>query len=350
MKKNDILTLMLTLLCLTGCNKNTDKVVITGEIGGMATDTLYMYGADEGYDRIDTLFVDEKGKFSHTVRIDTLTSVYLLIGNRVEYPLYLDKGDKISIKGDTARLDLLEVSGNADNEALTAFMKETADDTKAVKRKKAEEFIKNHRHMLAGIYLLDRFLVDADSIDIEKVKGLMETMPGKLQDTRYVEWLKEKIAQAEKVQVDRYVPYFDLPNTKGKRINRLSEDFREKYLLVNFWASWADSLSNEYRNRELRQLYRKYKKNKYIGMLGVSLDVAPETWKAAVKKDSLEWEQVCDEGGLNSEAIAPYVVDGLPANVLISPEGRVVAKNIWGDALREKLEESAAELEKRKKK
>ncbi|GAE14242.1 adenosyltransferase [Bacteroides pyogenes JCM 6292] len=242
------------------------------------------------------------------------------------------------------------MNGNADNEALTAFMKETADDTEAVKRKKAEEFIKNHRHMLAGIYLLDRFLVDADSIDIEKVKGLMETMPGKLQDTRYVEWLKEKIAQAEKVQVDRYVPYFDLPNTKGKRINRLSEAFREKYLLVNFWASWADSLSNEYRNRELRQLYQKYKKNKYIGMLGVSLDVAPETWKAAVKKDSLEWEQVCDEGGLNSEATAPYVVDGLPANVLISPEGRVVAKNIWGDALQQKLEESAAELEKRKKK
>ncbi|GAE22586.1 DNA-glycosylase [Bacteroides pyogenes JCM 10003] len=171
MKKNDILTLMLTLLCLTGCNKKTDKVVITGEIGGMATDTLYLYGADEGYDRIDTLFVDEKGKFSHAVRVDTLTSVYLLIGNKVEYPLYLDKGDKISIKGYTARLDLLEVSGNADNEALTAFMKETADDTEAVKRKKAEEFIKNHRHMLAGIYLLDRFLVDADSVDIEKVKG-----------------------------------------------------------------------------------------------------------------------------------------------------------------------------------
>src|SRR3712207_9053702 len=103
-------------------------------------------------------------------------------------------------------------------------MKETADDTEAIKKEKAEEFIKNHRHILAGIYLLDRFLVDTDSIDIEKVKGLMETMPGKLQDTRYVEWLKEKIAQAEKVQVDRYVPYFDLPNTKGKRINRLSEE------------------------------------------------------------------------------------------------------------------------------
>ncbi|GAE14241.1 YzbB [Bacteroides pyogenes JCM 6292] len=98
MKKNDILTLILTLLFLTGCNKNTDKVVITGEIGGMATDTLYLYGADEGYDRIDTLFVDEKGKFSHTVRVDTLTSVYLLIGNRWNIRCISIKGIKSASK------------------------------------------------------------------------------------------------------------------------------------------------------------------------------------------------------------------------------------------------------------
>lgn len=340
---------MLTLLCLTGCNKKSDEVVITGEITGMGADTLYLYGADEGYDRIDTIFVNEKGRFSYTVRVDTLTSAFLLIGNTVEYPLYMDKGDKISIKGDTARLDILDVSGNTDNEGLTAFLKESAADVEAVKREKAEAFIKSHHSSLAGIYLLDRFLVNTDSVDIAKVKSLIESMPGRLQDTPYIERLKEKFDRMEKVQVDRYAPYFDLPNQKGKKVNRLSEAFREKYLLINFWASWNDSVADRQRSRELREIYRKHKKSKYIGMLGVSLDIDPEAWKAAIKRDSLDWEQVCDKGGLNSEIAVLYVVDRLPANVLLSPEGRIVARNIWGEALRKRLEEAVDELKERKK-
>ena len=59
---------------------------------------------DELYDRIDTIYV-ENDKFSYTTSVDTITSAYLLLKNRIEYPVFLDKGNKIKIKGDTINLN-----------------------------------------------------------------------------------------------------------------------------------------------------------------------------------------------------------------------------------------------------
>ena len=109
MKKSSILILI--IICLVGCKKGSNETTITGEIKGLGTDTLYLYGMDELYDRIDTIYV-ENDKFSYTTSVDTITSAYLLLKNRIEYPVFLDKGNKIKIKGDTINLNFLTISGN----------------------------------------------------------------------------------------------------------------------------------------------------------------------------------------------------------------------------------------------
>ena len=108
MKKSSILILI--IICLVGCKKGSNETTITGEIKGLGTDTLYLYGMDELYDRIDTIYV-ENDKFSYTTSVDTITSAYLLLKNRIEYPVFLDKGNKIKIKGDTINLNFLTISG-----------------------------------------------------------------------------------------------------------------------------------------------------------------------------------------------------------------------------------------------
>ena len=102
----------------------------------------------------------------------------------------------------------------------------------------------------------------------------------------------------------------------------------------------------------IREIYKKYKKNKYIGMLGISLDVDKQQWKDAIKRDTLEWEQVCDFGGLNSEVAKQYSVWKIPANILLSSDGKIVAKNLQGEELKKKIEkivEESAEKEKKNK-
>ena len=109
MKKSSILILI--AICLFGCSKSSKKVSITGEIEGLGTDTLYLYGMDELRDQIDTIFTKDD-KFSYSTPIDTITSAFLLIKNQIEYPIFLDKGNKIKIKGDTDNLEALTIYGN----------------------------------------------------------------------------------------------------------------------------------------------------------------------------------------------------------------------------------------------
>ena len=351
MKKNCILILI--AICLFGCGKTVQKEVsIIGEIKGLGTDTLYLYGMDEICDRIDTIFVKDD-KFSYSSPIDTITSAFLLIRNQTEYPIFLDKGNKIKIKGDISNPEALTIDGNKYNQEFTVFQKELNElDTlsEQVLEQKAEEFIKQHHSSFVSLYLLDKYFVQKDSPDFNKIKKLIEVMAGILQDKLYIERLNESISQAEKTEIGKYAPFFSLPNVKGVKITRSSEDFKKKNLLINFWASWNDSVSNYRSNSELKELYKKYKKNKYVGMLGISFDINKEQWKDAIKQDTLDWEQVCDFGGLNSETAKQYSVQQIPANILLSADGKILAKNLHGEELKKKIEEVVFAAEEKDKK
>lgn len=349
MKKSSILILI--IICLCGCGKSSKKTSITGEIKGLGTDTLYLYGMDESFDRIDTIFA--KGdKFSYTTSIDTITSAYLLIDNQIEYPIFLDKGNQIKIKGDIDHPEFLDINGNRYNEEFTAFQKELSSLNNPSEKdleQKAEEFIRTHHSSFVSLYLLDKYFVQKDSPDFNKIKKLIEVMTGILQDKLYIEKLNEAISLSEKTEIGKYAPFFSLPNIKGEKITRSSEDFKKKNLLINFWASWADSISNHQSNSELKELYKKYKKNKHIAMLGVSFDMDKKEWQDAIKRDTLNWEQVCDFGGLNSEVAKQYAIKQVPSNILLAADGKILAKNLKGEQLKKKIEEVVTATEEKEK-
>ena len=118
MKKINILLIL--ILCMTGCKKEADTTSITGEIKGLGNDTIYLYGVDGLYEQIDTICV--KGdKFSHSLKIDTITSAVLLFKKNTEYPIFLDKKNKIKIAGNVNNLSCLNINGNIYNEEFSAF-------------------------------------------------------------------------------------------------------------------------------------------------------------------------------------------------------------------------------------
>ena len=270
MKKSSILILI--AICLFSCSKPSKEASITGEIKGLGTDTLYLYGMDELRDRIDTIFTKDD-KFAYTIPVDTITPAFLLINNQIEYPIYLDKGNKIKIKGDISNPEYLHIEGNIYNQEFTAFQEDLrglGTPSEKVLEQKAEEFIRGHHSSFVSLYLLDKYFVQKDSPDFNKIKKLIEVMAGVLQDKLYIERLNESISQAEKTEIGKYAPFFSLPNVKGEKISRTSENLKKKNLLINFWASWGDSIANQNSNAELREIYKKYKKfqifflNKYL--------------------------------------------------------------------------------------
>lgn len=132
-------------------------------------------------------------------------------------------------------------------------------------------------------------------------------------------------------------PDFTQPDVNGKKVKLSS--FRGKYLLLEFWASWCGFCRLE--NPNLVRDYNKYKENGFT-VLGVSLDntAQKEKWIAAIKEDGLPWTHVSDlKGSRENDVIKLYGIRGIPQNVLIDPQGIIIAKNLRGDALNEKLRE-----------
>lgn len=216
--------------------------------------------------------------------------------------------------------------------------KKTEDALDALEEKQREEvygkYIKANPTSPIGLYALQQYA--GYDINADKVEPLFNQLSAATQASAAGTDFKAKIDVAKKTGIGKYAMDFTQNDTLGNPVALSS--FKGKYVLVDFWASWCGPCRRE--NPNVVKTFNAYK-DKPFTILSVSLDQpnAKDKWIKAIHDDNLTWTHVSDLQFWNNAVAKQYGIQAIPQNLLLDPEGKIIAKNLRGETLSEKLAE-----------
>lgn len=170
--------------------------------------------------------------------------------------------------------------------------------------------------------------------DIEELKKVYTKFSSDVKISSYGKEIKATLDSYAGVYIGGNAPEFTLPNLEKKMVNLRDVYTKNKYTLIDFWASWCGPCRGE--NPNVVENYNAYKQ-KGLGIIGVSIDEDLVQWQKAIKSDNLAWLQVVDNKGWQSPTAIAYGIEGIPANFLVDNTGKIIAKNLRGEELGKKL-------------
>ncbi|WP_333864505.1 TlpA disulfide reductase family protein [Sphingobacterium sp.] len=249
-----------------------------------------------------------------------------------QYQDYLKAYEEQLIAQQSKRADLYQAKSR-DESALNQIALEI-EKIEAQRKNAQRNFITDNPANYFSLLALQEVAGYDD--DVHATESLFVKLSPRLKETAIGRKLEADIELAKKLGIGQPALDFAQMTPEGKEL-KLS-DFKGKYLLLDFWASWCGPCRAE--NPNLVKAYQKFKGAKFE-ILGVSLDKPgkKDNWMKAIEQDGLTWPQVSDLNGWQNQAAQLYGIQAIPQNYLISPEGKIVGINLKGIKLMQKLEE-----------
>jgi thiol-disulfide isomerase/thioredoxin len=201
------------------------------------------------------------------------------------------------------------------------------------KQKILGAFINKYPSSLISAFKFEEFCGD-DRMDLGIVEPIYEKLDHSIRQHPLVTKSAERLAINKRTAPGMVAPAFSQTDTSGRPINLSS--FKNKYLLIDFWAGWCVPCRAE--NPHLIKVYEQFK-SKGLEILGVSLDGERKRWTNAIITDKLTWPQVSDLQIFDNAVAKQYGIISIPQNLLIGPDGKIIAWNLRGSALDDKLKE-----------
>ncbi len=371
MKNTTIKTIALALMLITSSYATAQKVSLQASVEGLKGSNhkaLFSVVAGNKVEPLDTVTIDSKGNFKFSSECKQ-PSLFLLSITGIEKSaihLMLMPGDKASLNlaydDTTSFLHIVGTKGSdnlavykqfneilylhscqaqrIDNEYILPSTNEQRKQELSLQMQQLQisqnisikQLLENN-----PCTLISAFLVTYFDNDYATYADLFETVDSCLKteyaDNQFVKYVDNKVRT--NLGPGRMAPDIAMSDPDGKT-RRLS-DLRGKVVMIDFWASWCSPCRME--NPNVVRLYKKYH-DKGFEIYSVSLDRNREQWLRAIEKDGLEWSNhVSDLNGWTSSGGATYGITSVPSTVLIDRQGRIIARNLRGEQLANKLKE-----------
>ncbi len=359
------ISILSAVLCLYFQASAQDSAyVINGNLEKIKSGTIFLNIYKQGVTFKDSADINE-GKFTFTGFVTSPYFASLTMPSRQNdyFTFYVEPGT-MEIRGRGDSLKLLTVKGsvvNSDNTLLKERMKpitkwEAADSKLyeeayknknrvvmdsldqvdfailAAKRKIVSSFVKeNPKSMRGAMAILENYAYYADASEVAPV---YEALDPSIKNSLKGKEIKKMLDTYEKVAIGKTAPDFTQYTPDSSQLSLSS--LKGKYVLIDFWASWCGPCRRE--NPSVVAAYNKFK-DKGFTILGVSYDTKKDRWIKAIADDHLNWNQVSDLQGWQNSTSDEYGIKAIPSNLLVDKNGVIIAKNIFGKKLTEKLNE-----------
>lgn len=377
MNKQALFVALTGAVVLCGCQSS--KVKISGRFVGSDTKNIYLEQVSPlSQTLVDSTTLDAQGGYRFLLKgVERTPSLYNVVYDGERIPLLLAGGDRITLGSVGNVIRNYTVEGSEESELLRRFYQafvtgaqqldrlasqfgreglSEAERTELVREYTAEyyrirreqlRFIIENKSSLAAVYALyqrlpgDAHLFNGDS-DVVYFRTVAEALAERYPQSPYLQSLQAEIARMDarisltsKISEAGY-PDLEMQDIYGKKV-RLSS-LAGKVVLLDFWSAELGN-SNVF-NAELKEIYAKYADAPTpLEVYQVAIDSSKALWITTVQEQQLPWISVSDLRGRASSALALYNVQKLPANFLIDKQGSIVAKDIYGRSLDEKLAE-----------
>lgn len=351
------IVLVCTLFLLPAMGMAQDKFTIAGKLsGGVEKVVKLNYINSDGKNTTDSAVV-KNGKFTFTGTTAYANRASLSIGRDYQQ-FYLEKGnykvigkDSISnaaITGGRTQADFIAYNAkmglllsqwrDLNNRALKVYKKDSvafaaiqqeAKPLHAKLESTLDSFIFSHPDSYVTVDLVnDNKTSVIDPVTFDRYYSVLSPrVLGSFTGKK----LTGKYEKAKQISVGKT---FDFTQQDAAGNSFTLSSLRGKYVLVDFWASWCAPCRAE--NPNMLKAYQALKE-KNFEIVGISLDESKASWMKAVEKDGMPWIQVSDLKGWKNEVAVRYGITAVPQNVLIDPKGTIIAKDLRGEELTEKL-------------
>ena len=335
---NKYIYLILSFL-LIGCTNGNQEFTLKGKIQGLESDTILAVYQLPEY-KLDTITTIED-EFKYTFTPDTFTVFTLIFNKTKEYPIFANKGEKVEIEGN---INDLKVKGKGENKLFTQITQVLDNTPASTIKDKVDSIIQKNNHSFTNLFLIDKYFVQDSLTSYNKIEELINSQIGIIKDTPYMTDLQNKLKNQKLQSV------YALNNKDRNGENFKWNTIKNKYVLIDFWASWHPQSLIE--QDSLQRVVKDLHKENFT-IVSISLDYDKEAWLKASDRDTTQWAQLCDFKGWENTLIKDQGITNLPSNLLLNKDKRIIDRDIRGQELIDKIKQllkEDKEREKRKKK